>query len=49
LLDSANLHVLRTEGDYSRYMKLLISILLGLRPLQGDSDNRWSCVVQLAR
>lgn len=22
LLDSANLHVLRTEGDYSRYMKL---------------------------
>ena len=27
LLDSANLHVLRTEGDYSRYMKLYNEVL----------------------
>jgi ABC-type Fe3+ transport system substrate-binding protein len=30
LLDSANLHVLKTEGDYSRYMKLY-SEILGIR------------------
>jgi iron(III) transport system substrate-binding protein len=30
LLDSGNLHVLKTEGDYSRYMKLY-SEILGLR------------------
>jgi iron(III) transport system substrate-binding protein len=30
LLDSANLHVLKTEGDYSRYMKLYNEVL-GIR------------------
>jgi ABC-type Fe3+ transport system substrate-binding protein len=27
LLDSGNLHVLRTEGDYSRYMRLYTEIV----------------------